>query len=88
MSFKEGDIVKRKSYGGDVIFKIAGIATEDSGKQTYILKGVSQRLIADAPEEDLVSATQQDIQKEKDCFETKIKEIESQRKCSDILYRI
>jgi spore coat assembly protein len=45
---KQGDLVVRKSYGGDVLFRIAGIA----GSQA-VLRGMDYRLLADSPYEDL-----------------------------------
>lgn len=47
---KQGDLVVRKSYGGDVIFRIATI---DEHRQAAILKGTDYRLLADAPIPDL-----------------------------------
>ena len=49
-----GDTVVRKSYDKDIIFKIIDIK-EIKGKPTYILKGVSIRIIADSPKDDLES---------------------------------
>lgn len=51
MQFKAGDIVARKSYGGDVHFQIVSI-NQDLGMAE--LKGVDMRLWADAPLSDLV----------------------------------
>ncbi|MFE5324468.1 sporulation peptidase YabG [Paenibacillus sp. NPDC056579] len=48
---KQGDLVTRKSYGGDIIFKI-----QDIIQQQAILRGVDYRLLADAPIFDLVNA--------------------------------
>ncbi|MBP3967035.1 sporulation peptidase YabG [Paenibacillus lignilyticus] len=45
---KQGDLVVRKSYGGDVLFRVATIL-----EQTAILKGTDYRLLADAPIVDL-----------------------------------
>lgn len=45
---KQGDLVVRRSYGEDVIFKIQGL---DSARA--ILKGVDYRLLADSPVADL-----------------------------------
>jgi spore coat assemly protein len=44
----QGDLVSRKSYGGDVIFRI-----EDLERERVILKGVEFRLLADAKPVDL-----------------------------------
>ncbi|CAH1222802.1 Sporulation-specific protease YabG [Paenibacillus plantiphilus] len=47
---KQGDLVVRKSYGGDVIFRISTI---DEHRQAAVLKGTDYRLLADAPIPDL-----------------------------------
>ncbi|WP_219834704.1 sporulation peptidase YabG [Paenibacillus sp. R14(2021)] len=44
----QGDLVVRKSYGGDVLFRVATIE-----QHTAILKGTDYRLLADAPIVDL-----------------------------------
>ena len=49
---KIGDIVVRKSYDKDIIFKIIDIK-EVRGKTYCILKGLSIRIIADSPRDDL-----------------------------------
>lgn len=50
---KIGDIVARKSYGMDVYFKVNGFKA--LGSETLVeLKGLSYRILADAPETDLV----------------------------------
>ena len=50
--FKIGDLVTRKKYGNDIIFKIKKI---DNNK--YYLSGLDIRLIADANEDDLILTT-------------------------------
>ena len=50
---KEGDIVVRKSYNKDIIFKIVGFSKDEDNKKVAILKGVAFRLIADAYLDDL-----------------------------------
>ncbi len=47
--FNIGDYVTRKSYNNDIVFKIIGV-----NDNTYYLNGVSVRLYADSPVEDLV----------------------------------
>ncbi len=48
-----GDIVARKSYGSDILFKV--VAKEEiENKTNYLLKGICYRLEADALENDLV----------------------------------
>lgn len=51
MTFKVGDLVARKSYGGDVLFRIIAI---DGEKEVAQLVGVNMRLWADAPLYDLI----------------------------------
>lgn len=47
-----GDTVVRKSYDKDITFKIIDIKEVD-GRIVYILKGISIRIIADSPSDDL-----------------------------------
>jgi spore coat assembly protein len=51
--FNVGDLVVRKSYGCDILFKIVDIICKNNGR-IAVLKGVEYRLQADAPESDLV----------------------------------
>ncbi|TYP67985.1 sporulation peptidase YabG [Paenibacillus methanolicus] len=44
----QGDLVVRKSYGGDVLFRIASLH-----QQSAMLKGTDYRLLADSPVDDL-----------------------------------
>lgn len=65
---KVGDIVARKSYGGDVFFKVVDI--KNNGKENIVtLKGITYRIEADAPESDLVVQTDQKINEyNRKCF--------------------
>lgn len=87
MGFSEGDIVKRKSYNCDVIFKVANIEIDGEGRPVYLLRGIHQRLLADAFEEDLLEATEEDIKKCAEKFAEKIKKIEGKQKRSNFIYR-
>ena len=51
---KVGDIVARKSYDSDIFFRVAKIEERNNVK-VFIIKGISYRIQADAPESDLVS---------------------------------
>ena len=52
-SINIGDIVARKSYGSDILFKV--VAKEEiENKINYLLKGICYRLEADALENDLI----------------------------------
>jgi spore coat assembly protein len=60
---KVGDIVARKSYGLDVLFKVSGVKEKD-GEKFFELKGICCRLMADAPEKDLEVAPRERVAKE------------------------
>lgn len=53
IKLKVGDIVARKSYGSDILFKIVEIK-ENGENKLAVLKGICYRLEADAPETDLI----------------------------------
>ncbi|MGN7298127.1 sporulation peptidase YabG [Ferdinandcohnia sp. SAFN-114] len=59
MEIKVGDIVARKSYHFDLLFKVTEIAHD----QTVYLYGEDVRLIADAPYDDLVLVDENERQK-------------------------
>ena len=73
---KVGDIVARKSYNKDIVFKITDIIVDENGKKIAILKGVAFRIIADAELSDL------EILKPPD-----IREILMDKNVESILYR-
>lgn len=52
MQIEIGNLVYRKSYERDVLFRVSDIIF-DKGKKIIILKGVNVRLQADAEEDDL-----------------------------------
>ena len=58
---KEGDIVARKSYNKDIIFKIIGFSKDEKNKKIVLLKGVAFRLIADAYLDDLELVEESDL---------------------------
>lgn len=66
--FTSGDLVARKSYGQDVIFKIYRIFKDDNGRDLAELKGLGVRLLADAPLEDLLKMNPEQITKFKHNF--------------------
>jgi spore coat assembly protein len=60
--FKIGDIVKRKSYGGDVYFKIADITWNNERKPVFLLRGLLYRLQADCHDQnDLVRINSREV---------------------------
>lgn len=58
---KVGDIVVRKSYNKDIIFKIIGFNIDEDNRKIAIIKGVAFRIIADAYIEDLEILKASDI---------------------------
>jgi spore coat assembly protein len=57
---KIGDIVVRKSYGGDITFKIIDIITSDN-TDLYLLKGINLRIEADSLSRDLQLVSEDNI---------------------------
>ena len=49
-----GDRVVRKSYGGDIVFKVIDIEKDENGVIKYILKGLNIRIEADSTEVKLI----------------------------------
>lgn len=68
---KKGDIVGRISYNKDVIFEITNIIKTSNNKDIYILKGLTHRIEADSPAEDLEIIDKRIVNK-------KVKHIENQ----------
>lgn len=53
----QGNLVLRKSYGGDIVFKIENLINNHA-----ILKGIDYRLLADSPLFDLIVVSDKDVQ--------------------------
>ncbi|HHT62537.1 MAG: sporulation peptidase YabG [Bacillota bacterium] len=60
VNIQPGDIVARKSYGCDIIFRVKAIYENQEKRIIAVLKGVDIRLIADAPIEDLTQIVEID----------------------------
>ncbi|MGL5315414.1 MAG: sporulation peptidase YabG [Peptostreptococcaceae bacterium] len=58
---KIGDIVARKSYNQDIIFKIVGFSIDNKNEKFAVLKGIAFRIIADAYLDDLEVVNMSDI---------------------------
>ncbi|MBO8169914.1 MAG: sporulation peptidase YabG [Thermoanaerobacteraceae bacterium] len=67
---KKGDIVGRKSYGGDILFKVTKIR-EEQGQQIAELRGLDLRLIADAPISDLERKSAEEVRQYQKAFQAK-----------------
>lgn len=74
MAIKPGDIVGRKSYGCDVLFKVCDIEENRNEEKTVLLKGINVRLLADSPEADLVLMSEEEVEKDKEVFARKFEE--------------
>lgn len=68
VQFQIGDMVARKSYQMDVLFRIIGIEQTSKGNSIAILHGDEVRLIADSDFSDLVAVKkdEQMMRKKKD----------------------
>ncbi|CQR72821.1 Sporulation-specific protease YabG [Sporomusa ovata DSM 2662] len=53
MDIQVGDLVIRKSHGGDIVFKVTDIFVDDTQQTHCVLKGLHLRLMADSPIDDL-----------------------------------
>lgn len=60
MAFRINDIVMRKSYGSDILFRVINVI-DNKGVRYYLLHGLNMRIIADAPEDDLIEASRAKI---------------------------
>lgn len=77
MSIKIGDIVGRKSYQCDVAFKVHDILKQSNKETIIVLKGINLRIMADAPESDIVQLPVNRIQEESDFYKKTIKKATS-----------
>lgn len=67
-ALKIGDIVSRKSYSGDICFKITDVEKKNRQKPVFTLKGIMHRIEADSSEDDLVKEDSSRIDKETDRY--------------------
>lgn len=74
MTIEVGDLVVRKSHGGDIVFKITDIYTDDAKQTHCVLKGLHLRLLADAPIDDVERIDAEHLRNEIIQMETNRKE--------------
>jgi len=74
MNLKIGDIVTRKSYNHDIIFKVIGFDNKN-----VLLKGVDLRLLADSYVDDLVHSSIEDISNDKYIIDNNIRDMNLER---------
>ena len=60
---KKGDVVGRLSYGKDILFTVEKIIKAKNGMQLAILKGITVRVEADAPIDDLELIQKQEVER-------------------------
>lgn len=71
---EKGDVVGRVSYGKDILFTVERIIKKSDGKQVVILKGITVRVEADAPIEDLELIEKQEIENSLRNLDTQLEE--------------
>lgn len=69
---KKGDIVSRASYDNDILFYVEKIVKSDNRSKIAILKGVTIRIEADAPIDDLEVPSESRIQQSLDLINRKL----------------
>lgn len=75
MDIKVGDIVARKSYDFDILFKVHDIVVSKDGSKIICLKGLNYRLFADAPESDVVKVPMNKINEEMHLLEKRLSKL-------------
>lgn len=74
MDIKVGDLVGRKSYNCDIVFRVHDIKKQND-KTVIILKGMNLRIIADAPEADIVKLPPSKINEDIKNFDDRAKKL-------------
>jgi len=73
MNIKKGDIVGRISYGKDILFSVKKIIKNNRNQDIAILKGITVRIEADSPIEDLILIDRQEVKRSIEIFENDLK---------------
>lgn len=88
---KKGDVVGRISYGKDILFTVERIIETANKEQIVILKGITARVEADAPIEDLEIIQKQEVERNlrnlENKLEEKIKKYDNKTKISFNLFK-
>lgn len=71
-NLRVGDLVARKSYDYDILFKVVDIVERPGRESVILLKGVNLRILADSPETDLYRIPLNRIEEFNDGFMKKI----------------
>lgn len=87
-NLKIGDLVARESYNRDILFKVVDIIKRPGKPDQVLLKGVSLRIIADSPAQDLYRVPLNQVEDFKGSFDKKadkvVKKILKERKEKNI----
>lgn len=70
-TLKVGDIVGRKSYNSDILFKVVDIKKVE-GKEIAVLRGICYRLEADAPASDLIPQPESSVREYNEMVNEKV----------------
>lgn len=79
MDIRVGDLVGRKSYGYDIIFKVQNIFLQNDGSRIIYLTGLNYRVVADAPEQDLVKMPPSKVNDENMVFQQRVNKLTARR---------
>ena len=74
MDIKVGDLVGRRSYGCDIVFRVHEIKHQND-KYIIILKGLNLRIIADAPEADIIKLPPSKINEDIKNFDDRVSKL-------------
>lgn len=74
MDIKVGDLVGRRSYNCDIVFRVHDIVKKDN-KLEIVLVGVNLRLIADAPETDIIKLPPSKIMENIKNYDNRVKKL-------------
>ncbi|MEG0371354.1 MAG: sporulation peptidase YabG [Clostridium sp.] len=77
--FEIGDIVARKSYDKDIIFKVIDIKIKENGQIDYILKGTNFRIIADSLGSDLEKSTLEEYEKQNEGIDKRLIQVQKDK---------
>ena len=84
---KKGDIVGRGSYNKDILFIVTKVIEISNGKKFAILKGLTIRIQADAPVEDLEIIEQTQIENSMRKMEDKLQKILVSNKTTENFFK-
>lgn len=87
MRLRRGDLVVRISYNKDIIFRIDRIIKLTNGQEYAILKGITARIEADAPLEDIEKAEEYRVERAEENIEKIIEKMKIGKKSRSCIVR-